>query len=113
LPPLRSWDLEDHQDQTWPRLFPLAVFVLLLYPAGIFVLFASLLYYIRKALDNKAAKHVLGALYARYKPQFFFWELIMLSRKVPLPYPPNSLPPYDMPSRTDAVLIITSTFPSD
>ena len=77
-----SFDLEDGQPDTWPKLFPLAVFALLLYPVGIIVLFAGLLYRSRKSLDSKATKGILGILYIRYKPQYFYWELSILARKV-------------------------------
>lgn len=77
-----SWDLPPGQDATWPTLFPLAVFALLLYPVGIVALFGGLLYRIRKSLDSKVAKSWIGILYVRFKPQYFYWELNIFARKV-------------------------------
>ena len=67
--------------QTW--IFSLAVPVLVISSAIILYLIFKLFYsYYHKKLREKEVKFALGYFYFAYKPELFFWDIVILIRRV-------------------------------
>ena len=74
----------DTATKKWVDIYQLAIVTIVMYPVGIFLLFATLLYMIRHSLDSDGARTVLGFLYHRYEKQWYWYELVQLVKKVTL-----------------------------
>jgi len=72
----------ENASQEWVDVYQYAIGTIVLYPVGILLLFASLLYSIRYSLDTPAANQVLGFFYGRYEKQWYWYELVQLSKKM-------------------------------
>ncbi|KAA0148493.1 hypothetical protein FNF28_07451 [Cafeteria roenbergensis] len=86
-------------DKTYAQVLPWAVITLLLYGLGIPLLFAVMLFTSRKAIvadqkllavgeghvratnPNFSTRKRLGRLYADYKPEVYWWRLVLTARK--------------------------------
>jgi hypothetical protein len=67
-----------------------------MYPIGIGVLFMFLMRLVRDNLDGDAAKETLGFLYVKCRPEWYWYELVQLARKMflvafPLLFPDNTI----------------------
>lgn len=74
-------DCNSASHQTW--IFSLAVPVLVISSAIILYLIFRLFYaYFYKRLREKEVKFALGYFYFAYKPELFFWDIVILVRRV-------------------------------
>lgn len=55
---------------------------LTLVTAGVPLCFAALLFYYRKSRSNRTVKDVIGGLYRCYREDLFFWEMVVLARRL-------------------------------
>jgi len=66
----------------WLNLFPVFLFGVALYVVGIPLSIGYFLRKYRNALDTDRIYSLFGMLYIRYKQPMYFWELIIIARKL-------------------------------
>ena len=71
----------DTATQNWLDVYMYAIASIVIYPIGIFVLFATLLYMIRYSRDSDATRKILGFFYFRYEKEWYWYELVQLAKK--------------------------------
>ena len=71
----------DVQHSEWARMAPWAAAAIVLYTAGIPLIFGALFYLAKYQTHRMAYRRLLGFMYSRYKPQWFAFELVVMLRK--------------------------------
>lgn len=69
-------------DDQWLTRLPLSLLAVLLYPVGVPVFFFSILYRNRGRLNQDGILARYGDLYSCYKPEYFYYEIVEMSRKL-------------------------------
>jgi hypothetical protein len=59
---------------------------LIIYTAGVPALFATLLFYYRNLIHLRVVNDVIGGLYRCYRKKLFWWELVILARRLGLAF---------------------------
>ncbi|KAJ6253149.1 insulin-like growth factor binding protein [Anaeramoeba flamelloides] len=72
----------DQENNSWNIVFPFAITCSVLYIIGIPLLILYLLIKNSKRLTEKQFDLKLGLLYSKYNKAFFFWEIIIMLRKL-------------------------------
>ncbi|KAK3248728.1 hypothetical protein CYMTET_41814 [Cymbomonas tetramitiformis] len=72
----------DNPNYVWTYYFPWAVLATLAYPVGILALFMIILFKIRNDLQHSASQNSIGFLYIRFKPEWFWFEILLMLRNV-------------------------------
>ncbi|KAK9817645.1 hypothetical protein WJX72_000082 [[Myrmecia] bisecta] len=74
--------LPDDTFNVWGSLLVVGVVALLAYPVGIIAALGALLYKARGGLHSKPVMEMLGTVYFPYAEKWFFWEVVLMARKV-------------------------------
>ena len=67
---------------TYMKVFPFAIFLVILYPLGIISLFAYILFNIRKRLYRQDIVESYGFLYVGYRQNWYWYKLVVLVRQL-------------------------------
>ncbi|KAF2077258.1 hypothetical protein CYY_001447 [Polysphondylium violaceum] len=73
--------VECGNNATYNRIFTLTVLFTIIYVIGIPLLFATLLLYNRKRLDNPTVLLIVGTIYIDYRKSVYWYELINLGKR--------------------------------
>ena len=71
-------------DETWWRMTVFVVIVIAVFSIGAPLTFAYVLFKRRHLLADRQIDMLLGMLYKPYKPEFFYWESVVISFKLVL-----------------------------
>ncbi|KAJ6230216.1 hypothetical protein M0813_06854 [Anaeramoeba flamelloides] len=82
-----NWTLDADPDYRcftdwWFQMLPFVIVFGLLYIVGIPLFLIWMLWYHTRKVDEKVFEQRLGLLCNRYKKDFFYWELIVMARKI-------------------------------